>query len=187
VSSAVVDPDGVRWSVRRRWYPWRRALSVRDLWSAAPGGRKADPDGGAEDTDAAEPSGVQEPKLPRNFLLKASFVAIAAIVYVVYGLGKLLFYTVVVVLFLVGSVIDLVLALAITPVVLLLRTIGHGHWPVEIGRQGEHFGTRHAPSFAAAGEMRNGLLDEIGRGVLPAAPQASRPDSKSHAVGSFED
>jgi hypothetical protein len=162
-------------------------LSLRGLWSAAPGGEKADQDGAAESTDAAEPSDVQEPKLPRNFLLKALFVVIAAIVYVVYGFGKLLFYTVVVVLFLVGSVIELVFALAVMPIALLLRMIGQSRWPVEIARQGEHFGTRHAPDFAAAGELRNGLLDEIGRGVLPAAPQASPPDSKSQTVGSFED
>jgi len=35
VSPAAVDPAGVEWSVRRRWYPWRRMLSLRDLWSSA--------------------------------------------------------------------------------------------------------------------------------------------------------
>ncbi len=154
MSSSVVDPDGVQWTVRRRWYPWRRALSLRDLWSSTPGGRTADAD-------------AEESSLPKNFLLKAFFVVAAAIVWVIYSVGKLLFYTVVVVLFLVASVIELILALAVMPITLLLRLIGQGRWPVEIGRQGEHFGTRHAGDFAAAGELRDAMITEIERGVLP--------------------
>ncbi|MET0476082.1 MAG: hypothetical protein ABW001_15730 [Mycobacterium sp.] len=165
--SSAVDPDGVHWSVRRRWYPWRRALSLRDLLSATPGAKKA------QEGDSADAADAQESTLPRNFLLKVLFVVAAATVWIVYGVGKLLFYVVVVLLFLVGSVIELVFALIVMPIALLLRLIGLNRWPVEIGRQGEHFGTRHARDFAAAGELRNGLLDEIERGVLPADRQAA--------------
>jgi hypothetical protein len=166
VGSSAVDPDGVEWTVRRRWYPWRRALSLRDLWSSTPGGKKAEPDAG-EATDAEESS------LPKNFLLKAVVIVAAAAVWIVYGAGKLLFYTAVVLLFLAGSLIELAFAVAIMPITLLLRLIGQARWPVEIGREGEHFGTRHAGDFAAAGELRDALITEIGRGVLPAAEAAS--------------
>ncbi len=170
MGSSTVDPDGLQWTVRRRWYPWRRALSLRDLWSATPGGKKADTSGSPE---AAEPSDAEESSLPKNFLLKAFFIVAAAIVWVVYSVGKLLFYTVVVLLFLAGSVIELLLALAVMPITLLLRLIGQGLWPVEIGRQGEHFGTRHAEDFAAAGELRDAMIAETERGVLPVEHKVS--------------
>ena len=170
MSSTAVDPDGVEWSVRRRWYPWRRALSLRDLWSSTPGGKKTE-----SEADSTEP---EESTLPKNFLLKAFFIVAAAIVWVVYSIGKLLFYTAVVVLFLVGSIVELAVALVVMPIALLLRVIGKSRWPVEIGRQGEHVLTRHAEDFAAAGELRDGLLTDIGRGLLPVAEKVPSADSK---------
>ncbi|MBJ7339791.1 hypothetical protein [Mycolicibacterium sp.] len=164
MGSSVVDPGGIQWTVRRRWYPWRRALSLRDLWSSTPGGKKPDTD---DETPAEDSS------LPKNIVLKVLFVAAAAVVWVGYGIGKLLFYAIVVVLFLVGSVIELALALVVMPITLLLRVIGRGRWPVEISRQGEHFGTRHADDFAGAGELRAAMIDGIGRGVLPVADEAA--------------
>jgi hypothetical protein len=160
MGAAIVDPDGVPWTVRRRWYPWRRALSLRDLVSNPPGATKAEP---------AESQPAEETALPRNVLLKALFIAAAAIVWVGYAVGKVLFYTAVVVLFLVGSVIELVLALVVMPITLLLRVIGQNSWPVEVSRQGEHVATRHAPDFAAAGELRDATIAEIERGELPVA------------------
>jgi hypothetical protein len=177
VSSTVVDPDGVEWSVRRRWYPWRRVLSLRDLWSSASGGKK---------TETAE-TDTEESTLPKNFLVKAFLIVAAAIVWVVYSVGKLLFYTAVVVLFLVGSAIELCVALVVMPIALLLRTIGQSRWPVEIVRQGEHVETRHTEGFAAAGGVRDGLIADIGRGLLPVDERTSSADSSSPAVGSFED
>ena len=168
MSSTAVDPDGVEWSVRRRWYPWRRALSLRDLWSSAPGGKKTE----AETTETGEST------LPKNFLLKAFFIVAAAIVWVVYSVGKLLFYTAVVVLFLVGSIVELAIALVVMPIALLLRVVGQSRWPVEIGRQGEHVLTRHAEDFAAAGELRDGLIADIGRGLLPVVEKVPSADSK---------
>jgi hypothetical protein len=121
----------------------------------------------------AETAADETAALPKNFLLKAFFLVVAAIVWVAYGVGKLLFYTAVVLLFLVGSVVELLLALMIMPITLLLRTFGLGHWPVEIGRQGEHVGTRRARDFAAAGALRDGLISEIERGELPDEQTAS--------------
>ena len=170
MSSTAVDPDGVEWSVRRRWYPWRRALSLRDLWSSTPGGKKTE-----SEADSTEP---EESTLPKNFLLKAFFIVAAAIVWVVYCIGKLVFYSAVVVLFLVGSIVELAVALVVMPIALLLRVIGQSRWPVEIGRQGEHVLTRHAEDFAAAGELRDGLLTDIGCGLLPVAEKVPSADSK---------
>ena len=170
MSSTAVDPDGVEWSVRRRWYPWRRALSLRDLWSSTPGGKKTE-----TETEATE---SEESTLPKNVLLKAFFIVAAAIVWVVYSVGKLLFYTAVVVLFLVGSIVELAVALVVMPITLLLRVIGQSRWPVEIGRQGEHVLTRHAEDFAAAGELRDGLIADIGRGLLPVVEKVPSADSK---------
>ncbi|BDX29658.1 hypothetical protein TUM20985_02050 [Mycobacterium antarcticum] len=161
MGAAIVDPDGVPWTVRRRWYPWRRALSLRDLLSSTPGTKKA---------DASESSEPDDTALPRNVLLKVLFVVAAAIVWVVYSVGKVLFYVAVVVLFLVGSVVELCLALVVMPITLLLRVIGRSRWPVEIGRQGEHVATRHAHDFAAAGALRDATIAEIERGVLPMEP-----------------
>jgi hypothetical protein len=36
VAQTVTDPDGKTWTVRRRWFPWRRALSLRSLWHSTP-------------------------------------------------------------------------------------------------------------------------------------------------------
>ena len=173
MSSTAVDPDGVEWSVRRRWYPWRRALSLRDLWSSTPGGKKTE-----AELDETATTETEESTLPKNFLLKAFFIVAAAIVWVVYSVGKLLFYTAVVVLFLVGSIVELAVALIVMPIALLLRVIGQSRWPVEVGRQGEHVLTRHAEDFAAAGELRDGLLADIGRGLLPVVEKAPSADSK---------
>jgi len=48
----VVGPDGKVWTVRRRWFPWRRALSLRALWHSTP------------DEPAEEPSESTGPENP---------------------------------------------------------------------------------------------------------------------------
>jgi len=131
VSPGAVDPAGVEWSVRRRWYPWRRMLSLRDLWSSA----------SREDEDPAPEAPAPEPSaLPRNVVLK-------------------------------------VLLVVVMPIVLAARVFGRRGWPVEIGRLGEHVSTRHAAGFTAAGALRDGLLADIERGVLPVAAASSAADS----------
>lgn len=162
----VVDPAGVAWIVRRRWYPWRRNMSLRELLAYTKNDTQQEP----EATDAEKP---EESSLPRNVVAKVFFVVLAAIVWVVYGVGKMLFYMAVVVLFLIISLMELVLELLVMPITLVLRVLGVSRWPVEIDRQGKHFGTRHAKDYGAAGELRDGLVEQIQGGDLPSDQQAS--------------
>lgn len=154
----VVDPSGVTWRVTRRWYPWRRNLSLRDFLTAEP---KAEPDV-AEDEAAV---GGDAPDLPKNIVLRVLFLLLGVVVWIVVGLGKVLFYTGVVVLFLAASLVELVLALLITPIAVLLRLAGMARWPVEIIGGGKHFATEHAGAFGAAGALRERLAEDIAAGV----------------------
>lgn len=139
-------------------------MSLRELWATTQKDSPPEP----TDAEAGEDS-----SLPRNVVAKAFFVVLAAIVWVVYSLGKVLFYTAVVVLFLVISVAELVLEIIVMPITLALRVLGLAHWPVEITRQGKHFGTRRAKDYAAAGELRDGLVAQIRVGDLPPDQQPS--------------
>jgi hypothetical protein len=163
----VVDPDGITWNVRRRWYPWRRNMSLRELWAYT---QSDDTDAEPDQTDAVEP---EDSTLPRNIVAKVFFVVLAGIVWVVYSVGKVLFYTAVVALFLVISVIELILEIVVMPVTLILRAVGAAKWPVEIDRRGKHFGTRHAKDYGAAGELRDGLVAQIQAGRLAPDQQTS--------------
>jgi hypothetical protein len=163
----VVDPDGVTWNVRRRWYPWRRNMSFRELLAHA---QSDDAEADAGQADAEKP---EESSLPRNVVGKVFFVVLAAVVWVVFHVGKVLFYTAVVALFLVISVIELILELAVMPITLVLRLVGAAEWPVEIDRNGRHFGTRHAKDYGTAGELRDGLVGEIQAGELASDHQAA--------------
>ncbi|MET0453938.1 MAG: hypothetical protein ABW137_19070 [Mycobacterium sp.] len=88
-------------------------------------------------------------------------------------MGRLLSYTIVVVLFLVFSLLELAPAVTIMPITLLLRVFGVSTWPAEIGRAGARLATRHAGDFAAAGALRAGLSADI---------PARRPSCRSAAV-----
>lgn len=153
----VVDPAGVTWRVTRRWYPWRRKLSLRDVLTTE---SKAEPDA-AEATPAAT---GEAPDLPKNVVLRVLFLLLGAVVWIVVGLSKVLFYTGAVVLFLVASLVELALALLITPIAVLLRLAGIARWPVEISCGGKHFATEHTGAFGAAGALRERLADDIAAG-----------------------
>jgi uncharacterized membrane protein YgcG len=139
-------------------------MSIRELWATTQ--KESEP----EPTDADEP---EDSSLPRNIVAKVFFVVLAAIVWVVYSVGKVLFYTAVVVVFFVISLVELALELVVMPITLALRVLGMARWPVEIGREGRHFGTRHAKDYAAAGELRDGLATQIEGGDLPSDQQPS--------------
>jgi uncharacterized membrane protein YgcG len=139
-------------------------MSIRELWATTQ--KESEP----EPTDADEP---EDSSLPRNIVAKVFFVVLAAIVWVVYSVGKVLFYTAVVVVFFVISLVELALELVVMPITLALRVLGMARWPVEIGREGRHFGTRHAKDYAAAGELRDGLATQIEGGHLPSDQQPS--------------
>ena len=138
-------------------------MSMRELWTSTTSQSEPEP------TEEAEPS--EDSSLPRNVVAKVLLMVLAAVVWVVYQVGKVLFYTAVVILFLVISLIELVLEIIVMPITLALRVLGLARWPVEIGRQGKHFGTRHARDYQAAGEMRDDLAARIQRGDLPSEAQ----------------
>lgn len=159
----IVDPAGVRWNVRRRWYPWRRTMSFRETWSSSPSEPGADDTGTAADTEG-------DAGLPRSVVLKAILLVLAGLVWVVLGIGKVLMYSVAALLFITISLAELALELVVMPVVLLLRLFGAARWPVQINRQGKHFATHYADDFAAA----NLLCDEVaGQIEVGSPPQSS--------------
>ncbi|WP_149370264.1 hypothetical protein [Mycolicibacterium sp. P9-64] len=156
----VVDPAGVRWRVRRQWYPWRRRASLIEAWNSSPD-EQAEP---GETTQDPESSGTG---LPKNFLLKAILIAVAFIVWAVVGIAKVLLYSVLALLFVTASLIELAAELIVMPIVLLLRLVGAARWPVQISRKGEHFDTRYADDFAAAAALRDDVTGLIEAGSLP--------------------
>jgi len=156
----VVDPAGVRWRVRRQWYPWRRRASLIDAWHSSP-------DQPANSEAATEDSESSDAGLPKNFLLKAILIAVAFIVWAVAGIGKVLLYSVLALLFVAVSLIELLAELVVMPIVLLLRVLGAARWPVQINRKGEHVATRYADDFAAATALRDEVAGRIEAGDLP--------------------
>jgi hypothetical protein len=165
----VTAPDGSTWTVRRRWYPWRRALSLQAIWHSTP-------DGTASDADDANPtsaeSGESEPS--GNPIVHAILVSLAAVVWLVIQAGKAMFIALVAVVVVVLSVADLILQLVVMPFVLLARACGVMRWPVQIDRQKRHFRTEHADSFDAAAALRDELVARIQSGVL--APETAEPE-----------
>lgn len=143
-------------------------MSMRELWAYTQNDSQNESE--PSPTDAETPA---DSSLPRNIVAKVFFVVLAALVWVGYTVGKVLFFAAVVVLFFVISVIELVLELVVMPITLTLRVLGMARWPVEIGCQGKHFGTRHAKDYAAAGELRDGLATQIEGGDLPSRQHPS--------------
>ena len=168
----VVDPAGVHWRVRRRWYPWRRALSFRDALSTTPDeAPSTDPEA---QVDAAAPTAsegtggserTKDPDVPRNLVLRVLFYALGLVLWIVVGVAKLVFYVGVVALFVVISLLELVLELLVMPFVLLLRLVVEARWPVEITRQGKHFATKHASDLAEAANLRDELAQQLEGGT----------------------
>jgi hypothetical protein len=155
----------VHWRVRTRWYPWRRALSLRDTWNGSP----AQPE--AEAAPAPEESA--DSGLPKNLLLRVLLIVLAGIVWVAMGLGKVLFYSVGALLFVAASLVELVLELALMPFALLLRLFGAARWPVEIARQGKHFTTEYAEDLDGAATLADELVTRLESGNPPQAPAPS--------------
>ena len=179
----VVDPAGVRWRVRRQWYPWRRRVSVIDTWKSSPD----EPSESEEATPEVESSDTASPAaMPKNFLLKAILIAVAFVVWVVMGIGKILLYSVGALLFVVVSLIELVAELIAMPIVLLLRLLGAARWPIQISRKGEHFATRYADDFAAAATLRDDVAGRIELGDLPQKEPDAVSDSTPEKMGRFE-
>jgi hypothetical protein len=175
----VVDPVGVRWRVRRRWYPWRRRVSLLEAWNSSP-------DEPAESEETTPEGESSDSGLPRNFLLKAILITVAFIVWAVVGVGKVLLYSVGALLFVTVSLIELIAELIVMPIVLLLRLLGAARWPVQINRKGEHFATRYAHDFAAATALRDEVAGQIELGGLPQEEADPVADSTRPKMGSSE-
>jgi len=153
-SSRVTGPDGKPWTVRRRWFPWRRALSLRALWHSTP------------DEPADEPSDSTGPTNP-------VLAVIGVLLWLVITAGKAALILLAAVVALALSMTDLVLQFAVMPFVLLARVCGVMRWPVQIERENRFVRTEFADGFDAAGALRDDLSAQIQRGELVAEPVKS--------------
>ncbi|MGA5463404.1 hypothetical protein [Mycobacterium sp. NPDC050041] len=156
--SHVVDPDGVTWTVRRRWLPWRRAMALRELWHTE----------SKEGETPETPAEAEESKEPANPVGKVLFWVLGIIIWAVIGIGKLLFIVVAVVLTVTVSVLDMLVQVIVLPIALAARSIGISRWPVQINREKLHHRTESAAGFDAAGELVDRLAAQIRAGEFTA-------------------
>jgi len=147
----VRGPDGQAWTVRRRWFPWRRALSLRALWRSTPDGDKP-----AE--AATESTGPTNPVL----------AVVGVLLWLLITAGKAALILLAAVVAIVLSVTDLVLQLLVLPFVLLARACGVMRWPVQVEREHRFVRTEFADGFDAAAALRDDLSTQIQRGELVA-------------------
>jgi hypothetical protein len=152
--SRVTDPDGNAWTVRRRWFPWRRALSLRALWHSTPDGDKPD--------DDAKPSESSD--------LNPVLATIGVLLWIVITAGKAVLILLAAVVAIILSVTDLIPQLLVMPFVLLARACGVMPWPVQVDREHRFVRTEFADGFDAAAVLRDDLSARIQRGEPVADP-----------------
>jgi hypothetical protein len=160
----VTDPVGNGWTVRRRWYPWRRALSLQALWHSTPDGDKTGED--------AKPS-TDDPAESGNPVLNAVLAIIGALLWIVIAAGKAVLILLAAAVAIILSVTDLILQLLVMPFVLLARACGVMRWPVQVDREHRFVRTEFANGFDAAAALRDDLSAAIQRGELVADPVTS--------------
>ncbi|HEX2284990.1 MAG TPA: hypothetical protein VHI10_09225 [Mycobacterium sp.] len=165
----VTAPDGSAWTVRRRWYPWRRALSLQAIWHSTTDGDDKTADTTTASSDASEPSSG-------NPIVHALLIVLGAVLWLIIQGGKAALILLAAIVVVVLSVTDLILQLLVMPVVLLARACGVMRWPVQIDRNKQHFRTEHADGFSAAAALRDDLATQIQRGDLaPESPESTEP------------
>src|SRR5215212_428079 len=98
----VTGPEGKAWTVRRRWFPWRRALSLRTIWHSTPDGDKPDEDATPSEADSAK-SG--------NPFLNAILAIIGVLLWIVITAGKAVLILLAAVIVVVLSSADLIMQL----------------------------------------------------------------------------
>jgi hypothetical protein len=153
--SRVTGPDGKTWTVRRRWFPWRRALSLRALWLSTPDSDMPDDDATrTESTESGNPV----------------LAVIGVLLWLVITAGKAALILLAAVVAIVLSVTDLVLQLGVMPFVLIARACGVMRWPVQVEREHQFVRTEFADGFEAAAVLREDLSAQIQRGELVAEP-----------------
>jgi hypothetical protein len=162
----VTAPDGSTWTVRRRWFPWRRALSLQTIWHSTPDGTASEP--ATTDSDDSTSS--------RNPIVNAILVVLGALISLVMQAGKAVIIAVVALIVVVLSLADLILQLLVMPFVLLAKAFGAMRWPVQIEREKKHFRTEHADGFDAAAALRDELAARIQSGALAPEPAESEPN-----------
>lgn len=162
MASQVTDPSGTAWTVRRRWFPWRRALSLRSLWHSTPDGDKPADEPSSKDTSTPKESG--------NLLLTIVLGTIGGILWLVITAGKAVLILLAAVVAITLSLADLVLQLLVMPFVLLARVSGVMRWPVQVERDHQFVRTEFADGFDAAAALRDDLSTQIQRGELVAEP-----------------
>jgi hypothetical protein len=140
--------------VRRRWFPWRRALSLRTLWHSTP-------DEPAE--EASESAGPSNPVL----------AVIGVLLWLVITAGKAALILLAAVVAILLSMTDLVLQLLVLPFVLLARACGVMRWPVQVEREHRFVRTEFADGFDSAATLRDELSAQIQRGELVDEPVKS--------------
>jgi hypothetical protein len=160
--SRVTDPDGKAWTVGRRWFPWRRALSLRTIWHSTPDGDKPDEDANAE-TAQSESSG--------NPVFNALLATIGELLWILITAGKAVLILLAAVIAITLSAADLILQLLVMPFVLLARACGAMRWPVQVDREHQFVRTEFADDAATV--LRNDLSTQIQRGELIADPVKS--------------
>jgi hypothetical protein len=106
-------------------------------------------------------------------------LVLAGLVWLLWGLGKVLLYGAAALLFVAGSLVEWVLELALMPFVLTLRALGMARRPVEITRQGKHFATRYASDASGAEPLQDSLATQLESGIADIG-------SRVEPVGSFE-
>ena len=164
--SQVIDPDGKAWTVRRRWFPWRRALSLRSIWHSTPDGDKSDEKENAE---------TAESKSSGNPVLNALLTVVGLLLWLVITTGKAVLILLAAVVVITLSAADLILQLLVMPFVLLGRVSGVMRWPVQVDREHQFVRTEFADGFDAAATLRDDLSTQIQRGDLIADPVKSWP------------
>jgi hypothetical protein len=151
----VSAPDGSTWTVRRRWYPWRRALGLQAIWHGIPDNKASETSTDPDDSTSS-----------RNPVVNAILVVLGALIWLVIQAGKAVIIAVVALIVVVLSLCDLVMQLLVMPFVLLARAFGVMRWPVQIEREKKHFRTEHADGFDAAAALCDELAARIQSGAL---------------------
>jgi hypothetical protein len=138
--SRVTDPDGKVWTVRRRWFPWRRAISLRALWHSTPTGDKPD--------DDAKPSESSD--------LHPVLAFIGVLIWLLVTAGKAVLILLAAVVAITLSVTDLMLQLIVMPFVLLARACGVFRWTGNTSSSAPSLrtDTTPQPSCATASRLR---------------------------------
>lgn len=140
----VTDLDGAEWRVWRRWYVWRRRVTMRDVWRALPG---TSGDGRSGSTGGDSISDFIE------FVIALPFLLIAAVGLVV-------------------SLVDLVFQLIALPFALVSRLVRLTSWPVQLDRADKHVRTDRVKGFGRAGAHRDAMVVEVREGRVAGRPSA---------------